>query len=53
MMQQIREWFRRFFSDPIGTAVESWVYLVLLGVGLTLLIAAGKTVFQMIRDAVR
>jgi hypothetical protein len=42
VMQRLREWLQRFFADPLGTAIEGWVYLLFLGIGLVILIGAGK-----------
>jgi hypothetical protein len=52
-MDRIREYIRRFLADPLGTAIEGWVYLLLLGIGLVMLIGAGKWFMSMISAALR
>ena len=50
-MTRIQQWFREFFDDPLGKAIEAAVYLILLAVGLSILIYVGKWAFEMVRNA--
>lgn len=49
MLRQIREKFRTFFDDPLGTATEWAVYLILLAVGIALVVWAVQLAFGILR----
>ena len=42
MFRKVREFLRRFLEDPVGTAIEAGVWLVLLAVGIWVLALLGK-----------
>ena len=52
-MWRVREFVGRFLKDPLGTAIEAAIYLIFLGVGLWILIWAGKWIVRMIADALK
>ena len=40
---------RRFFQDPLGYAIDKWIYLIFLGFGIYILAGASKWLYQLVR----
>lgn len=51
-MLKVREKIREFLEDPLGTAIEWAVYLILLGVGVYILIVVVRWLVGFIGGAV-
>ena len=49
--QTIAHHCRTFFRDPIGYVIDAALYLLLLGVAISVLIGVGKGVFERIWDS--
>jgi hypothetical protein len=52
MFARVRDFFRRFFNDPLGTAVEAGLYLVFLAVGVWILVFFAKMAWTFIKQAI-
>lgn len=52
-MASVREKLREFLEDPLGTAIQWFVYLILLGVAVYLLVLAGRWVIGFVGTALR
>jgi hypothetical protein len=49
--QRIKTWFGNLVNDPLGTLVESAVWLFLLAIGVSLLAMFARMGWEMIRSA--
>jgi hypothetical protein len=49
--QRFKEWFSNLVEDPIGTLVESAVWLFMLAIGLSLLVMFARMGWNMVRNA--
>lgn len=49
MFERLRAKFREFIDDPLGTAIEWAVYLVMLAVGVAILIWAIRYAIGIVR----
>lgn len=52
-MASVREKLREFLEDPLGTAIQWFVYLILLGVAVYLLVLGGRWVIGFVGSAFR
>jgi hypothetical protein len=52
-MASVREKLREFLEDPLGTAIQWFVYLILLGVAVYLLVLAARWVIGFVGSALR
>jgi hypothetical protein len=49
--QQIKNWFAKLIEDPIGTLVESAVWIFLLAIGLSIAAMFVRMGWNMVRGA--
>jgi hypothetical protein len=52
-MASVREKLREFLEDPLGTAIQWFVYLILLGVAVYILVLGARWVIGFIGSALR
>jgi hypothetical protein len=52
-MASVREKLRQFIEDPLGTAIQLAVYLILLGVGVYILVLAARWALGFVGSALR
>jgi hypothetical protein len=49
--QRVKEWLGKLVEDPIGTLVESAVWIFMLAIGLSLVVLFAKMGWDTIREA--
>ena len=49
----IKNQAEEFIDDPLGYAIDRWIYLIFLGIGLSILIGAFKGLFGDLMSAIK
>ncbi len=49
--EQIKQWFGKLFEDPIGTLVESGVWIFLFAIGVSIAAMFARMGWDMVRHA--
>lgn len=49
--ERVREWFGKLVEDPIGTLMESAVWLFMLAIGLSIFVLFARMGWDMVRGA--